>query len=98
MGCSGSSESKSDSNKVVPQKQQQQQKQPLSDVSSIDDDKSPKKSIDEISTDYDKYKRRREPEPKQIKGMNRFPSLFAGVTFLTKSQTANTKTGTLGLN
>ena len=97
MGCSGSSESKSDSNKVVPQKQQQQQKQPLSDVSSIDE-KSPKKSIDEISTDYDKYKRRREPEPKQIKGMNRFPSLFAGVTFLTKSQTANSKAGTLGLN
>jgi len=69
MGCSGSSESKSDSNKVVPQKQQQQQeKQPLSDVSSIDE-KSPKKSIDEISTDYDKYKRRREPEPRQIKGL-----------------------------
>ena len=28
----------------------------------------------------------------------RFPLLFAGHTFLTKSQTANTKTGTLGLN
>ena len=28
----------------------------------------------------------------------RFPSLFAGVTFLTKSQTANTKTGVLGQN
>ena len=27
-----------------------------------------------------------------------FPSLFAGVSFLTKSQTANTKTGILGLN
>ena len=32
------------------------------------------------------------------KGKYRFHSLFAGVTFLTKSQTSNTKAGILGLN
>ena len=66
MGCSGSSEKKTDSNRVVPQKEKGQP--PLSDNTSLIKNSQSKSSIEEESRDIRPYKWKKDPEPKEIKG------------------------------
>jgi hypothetical protein len=72
MGCNGSSESKKpDSNKVAPKK----------DPVSVNGD-SPVKSVDQISSDFEIYKTKKNPEPKTIKGKYIFYLHFTRKMFL----------------